>query len=95
MPPPDPRSRTVSPGLRFASAVGLPHPREASTASEGISLVWLCSYRFEVIGSEQASSADPDPQHEAPLPVVTLRAACPYFSLTTSLMLSALICPSF
>src|SRR2546426_562175 len=27
MPPPEPRSSTVSPGLRSASAVGLPQPR--------------------------------------------------------------------
>ena len=27
MPPPDPRSRTISPGLGCARAVGLPHPR--------------------------------------------------------------------
>ena len=33
MPPPEPRSRTVSPGFNFASAVGLPQPSEAFRAS--------------------------------------------------------------
>ena len=35
IPPPDPRSRTVSPGRRSATAVGLPQPRLAATASTG------------------------------------------------------------
>ena len=35
MPPPLPRSSTVSPGLSSASAVGLPQPSEACTASCG------------------------------------------------------------
>jgi len=43
MPPPDPRSSTVSPGFRLASAVGLPHPHDASNASRGTSVVWLAS----------------------------------------------------
>src|SRR6266700_2292093 len=30
MPPPEPRSSTVSPGLSSASAVGLPQPRDAA-----------------------------------------------------------------
>ena len=37
MPPPLPRSRTVSPGLSSAMATGLPHPAEAATASIGTS----------------------------------------------------------
>ena len=36
MPPPEPRSRTISPGFNCAKAVGLPHPSEASMASSGI-----------------------------------------------------------
>ena len=35
MPPPDPRSRTVSPGRSSATAVGTPQPRDASTAASG------------------------------------------------------------
>ena len=35
MPPPDPRSSTVSPCRRSAIAVGLPHPSEASSAGAG------------------------------------------------------------
>ena len=35
MPPPEPRSSTVSPSRRSISAVGLPQPSEASTASSG------------------------------------------------------------
>src|SRR5438876_1154304 len=39
MPPPEPRSSTTSPGLSWASAVGLPQPSEAATASAGSSAV--------------------------------------------------------
>ena len=39
IPPPEPRSSTVSPGASSASAVGLPHPSEAATASTGSSAV--------------------------------------------------------
>ena len=35
MPPPDPRSRTISPSCSSVSAVGLPQPSDASTASAG------------------------------------------------------------
>ena len=35
MPPPEPRSSTVSPAFNSASAVGLPHPSDAITASTG------------------------------------------------------------
>src|SRR5271157_5334645 len=85
MPPPEPRSRTVSPGLSSAKAVGLPQPSEAFTASSGIWLVWLWSYRLVVMGSQQLSSAVDAPQHELPL-LCTRSAACPYFSFTTSLI---------
>ena len=43
MPPPDPRSSTVSPSRRSASAVGLPQPSDASIASCGISDAWRAS----------------------------------------------------
>src|SRR3954447_23958837 len=84
MPPPEPRSRTVSPGLSFASAVGFPQPSEALKAASGICPACASSYRFEVIGSQQLSSAELAPQHPLLLPLVTRRAASPYFSLTIS-----------
>src|SRR3954468_21075469 len=84
MPPPEPRSRTVSPAFNSASAVGLPQPSEAFMAVSGTSPCCVASYRFEVIGSQQSSSADAPPQQELPAPDWTRNAACPYFSLTTS-----------
>src|SRR5208282_1094352 len=89
MPPPEPKSRTVSPALSLASAVGFPQPSEASIASGGISSACAASYRFEVIGSPpQPTGAAP--QHELP-PVVTRSAALPYFSFTTSLMFASVM----
>src|SRR6478735_5080355 len=44
MPPPDPRSSTVSPSWRSATAVGLPQPRDASTAASGSSPRCSASY---------------------------------------------------
>src|SRR5580704_8584825 len=86
MPPPDPRSSTVSPALSFAKAVGLPQPSEARTAFSGICPVWSALYKLDVIGSTlQQSRAGLAPQQELP-PVVTLSAAWPYFSLTISLI---------
>src|SRR5436305_12618663 len=94
MPPPEPKSSTTSPGFKLANAVGLPQPRDASRASSGI---WLASesvYNFEVMGSQQCwSVAAVAPQQELP-PFVTRSAACPYFSLTTSLI-SVLIVVSY
>src|SRR5450432_935830 len=92
MPPPEPRSRTVSPALIVASAVGLPHPRDARTASCGIWLAWAESYRFEVIGSTQPAALGAAPQQELP-PVLTRSAASPYFWRTASFN-SMLISPS-
>src|SRR5262249_19984233 len=80
MPPPDPRSRTVSPGFNRARAVGFPHPRDASTAVSGRSPFWASSYRLLVIGSAPPPQVDgAEPQQALP-PVVARRAACPYFS---------------
>src|SRR5262249_44653781 len=53
MPPPEPRSRTTSPGWRSARAVGFPHPREARNAVCGTASLSAPQYRFEVIGSHQ------------------------------------------
>src|SRR5258708_15777947 len=82
MPPPEPRSRTTSPGFNLANAVGLPHPSEACSASSGTCCICDASYRLEVIGS-QLVVASAVPQQ---LPLVPRRAACPYFSFTISLI---------
>src|SRR3954454_537954 len=84
MPPPDPRSRTVSPGSRLASAVGLPHPSEAFSAASGICPAWASSYRLEVMGSQHPSSADLAPQQPLLPPDVTRRAASPHLAFTVS-----------
>src|SRR3974390_3203943 len=49
MPPPDPRSSTVSPGLSSARAVGFPQPSEASTAADGRSATSSTAYRSLVM----------------------------------------------
>src|ERR1017187_6718164 len=87
MPPPEPRSRTVSPGFNWARAVGLPQPRLARTAVSGSSAS-SAPYRLPVIGSAQWASAGAPPQQELEPPATTRNAACPYFSLTTSVMFS-------
>src|SRR5215470_7296854 len=89
MPPPEPRSSTVSPGFSSASAVGLPQPREAAVASAGRPHVSLSAYRLEVMGSH-SSREDVDPQH-ASLDDVTRSAAFAYLSLTMLLMSSSAI----
>src|SRR5688572_6680796 len=79
MPPPEPRSRTVSPSCRSASAVGLPQPSEASSASAGMPAVWPASYRSDVIGSQDSDVAPQQPldpplgpqQVDATAPAVT------------------------
>src|SRR3990167_965336 len=84
MPPPEPRSRTTSPGLSSASAVGFPQPSEAATASAGSAAVSPAAYRFEVMVSHSPRE-EALPQHELP-PEVTRSAALPYFSFTISLI---------
>ena len=73
MPPPEPRSSTISPGFRSARAVGLPHPSDASSAAAGTPAVSPASYRLAVIGSQLSVLApqqplDPSagPEHDAP-----------------------------
>src|SRR5438067_2377569 len=90
MPPPEPRSSSVSPSFNSAKAVGLPHPREAFTAVSGREDFCLWSYRSRVMGSILA------PQHvgaqqDAASPELARRAACPYLPLITSLTASILI----
>src|SRR5689334_18951070 len=92
MPPPDPRSRTTSPGWSFARAVGLPQPSEASTADSGIWHVWSSLYRLPVIGSVLAAEEGEAPQQAFPLPWTTRRAASPYFCLTASVIVGVVIC---
>ena len=77
MPPPEPRSSTVCPGSNASRAVGLPHPRDAATASAGSPSVSASEYKSAVMGS-------PHPQEEGPQhPVVpTDFAIAPYFSCT-------------
>src|ERR1051325_3574784 len=85
IPPPEPRSSTVSPSFSSASAVGLPQPSEAFTANSGKASTWPLSYKSRVIGSTSVPQLEA-PQQELPLPAVTRRAAAPYFSFTTSLI---------
>src|SRR5574337_1729485 len=92
MPPPEPRSSTVSPAFSSASAVGLPQPSEASSAVSGTWPASTASYRLEVIGSTApiAAGAAPQqlltgPQQPALALSLTRRAASPYFSRTTCL----------
>src|SRR5690348_17616602 len=87
MPPPDPKSRTTSPGFNSASAVGLPQPSEARTAASGSCPTCPASYRFPVIGSQQDTPEGDDPQQAVPAPLATRRAASPYFCFTTSVIL--------
>src|SRR6185312_17380461 len=87
MPPPEPRSSTVSPGLSSARAVGLPHPSDAFTAISGNVLLWESSYKSFVIGSTSAQQHAEAPQHELASPADTRRAASPYFSCTISFKL--------
>src|SRR5438270_1101314 len=93
MPPPDPRSSTVSPGFNSASAVGLPQPNEAFTAASGSADFCESSYKSRVIGSisvPQQVGAQQDPASRE----ATRRAASPYLILTVSLTVSVLIVSS-
>src|ERR1035437_3429444 len=87
MPPPEPRSSTMSPSLRSASAVGLPQPSDARPASLGRQAVSSPVYRLVVIGSSQHDDG-PAPQQPLRSPDATRKAAAPYFSRTTSFSVS-------
>src|SRR5438045_1613673 len=63
IPPPEPRSRTVSPAFNSASAVGLPQPSDAFTAASGKPPFCRSSYKSLVIGSMSVPQADA-PQQE-------------------------------
>src|ERR1035438_3937388 len=85
MPPPEPRSSTVSPALSCANAVGLPQPSDARSAFSGTSPAWSASYRFDVMGSHPATLAGAPPQQELAAPCDQRAAASPYLAFTTSL----------
>ena len=77
MPPPDPRSRTVSPSWRSATAIGLPHPRLASTADSGRRSASRASYSSGPKTWPSSAHVVPGwPQsHAAPAPDATAVAA--------------------
>src|SRR6476661_3457308 len=85
IPPPEPRSRTVSPGLSSASAVGLPQPSEASTASAGSPATSAALYRSELIGSQPHGAHPSGPQQLPRSPASTSVAASAYRARTVSL----------
>src|SRR4051812_42062134 len=85
IPPPEPRSRTVSPSWRSARAVGLPQPSDASTAPSGSVLVWETSYRLSLTGSQPQAPLGPQLPRS---PSITFSAASAYFSFTVSLICS-------
>src|SRR5215210_3820476 len=75
IPPPLPRSSTVSPAFNRANAVGLPQPSEASNDSCGISLASCAVYRFMLIGSSTPVQQPlPLPQQPPASPAVTRSA---------------------
>src|SRR5262245_10066754 len=88
MPPPEPRSSTVSPTFNSISAVGLPQPSDAATAVSGSVPRSLSLYRFSVIssGPQQLASFAPEPAS---------RAAAPYFSWICSFkpLVVSMVCP--
>src|SRR5690606_19725951 len=87
IPPPLPRSSTTSPSCSSASAVGLPQPSDASTASVGSPFVSASSYRSAVIGSHTSSGDAPQQLDLAPDDA--REAASPYFSRTAAFNASA------
>src|ERR1700757_2526482 len=95
IPPPDPRSSTVSPAFSCASAVGFPQPRDAATALLGRPSNSPVAYRFDEIGSQHAFASPPQPQplcsDLSAASCITRFAASPYLLFTTSLMFSCAI----
>src|SRR5215210_8838920 len=83
-PAPEPRSSTVSPSWRSATAVGTPHPSDAPIAPAVAPSDSPSAYRPEP--NTPASSAAV-PQHDEPEDAATAAAA--YFSRTVSRMSSA------
>ena len=57
MPPPEPRSRTVSPSRSSATAVGLPQPRLARTAASGSDCAFIAGIEGVAPFADTAGSA--------------------------------------
>src|ERR1022692_5021393 len=83
-PPPEPRSRTVSPGLRLATAKGLPQPRLARSAASGASSV--LGY---AAAPKHPSANAPGSQSVGAPPARAVRAKPEYRSMTASRVLLA------
>src|SRR5215216_4301054 len=102
MPPPEPRSSTVSPTCSSATAVGLPQPRLASTAVSGSSSRSRAAYSSapnpgsSAVAAPQQLSSQPQsagwPQPQPPWPLVTLVAAAAYRARTCSRRASLSAC---
>src|SRR5256714_8333075 len=93
IPPPEPRSSTVSPSRSSATAVGLPHPRLARVAVPGSSARSAAAYS----AGPNRSCSHPAPQHEPTGPqshacrwAAAAVAASPHLILTSSRRTSAL-----
>src|SRR5690349_5023736 len=82
-PAPEPRSSTVSPSCRSATAVGTPQPSDAPSADSVAPSTSSREYRL--LPKTPLSSAT-DPQQDAPS--LAARAAAAYFSRTVSRMSS-------
>src|SRR5580692_9184684 len=81
MPPPDPRSSTISPAFSSVRAVGLPHPSEASTAVSGKPSVSRAPYKSLVIGSQHRIAGS---QQAVAPECATLLAIAPYLLLIST-----------
>jgi hypothetical protein len=94
MPPPLPRSSTTSPSRSSARAVGLPHPRDASTAVSGREDAVTESYRSRVMGSLPSGPHPHDvPQHPPLDPEAARTAASPYFRRTPAFTSPLIVAP--
>src|SRR5947207_1363673 len=86
MPPPLPKSSTTSPECSSASAVGLPHPSEASAAFSGTPSRSSTWYKLWVIVEPDALAQQPLSQQLDRAPFNTSLAMVPYRSFTTCVM---------
>ena len=76
LPAPLPKSSTISPGCRFASATGLAQPSDARTASSGKFARSSARYPFAVAGGVAQHAPAPQPQPPIDF-LVTRRAILP------------------
>src|SRR5204863_9178417 len=77
-PAPAPRSRTISPSCRSATAVGTPQPSDELSAALGTSFSALPAYKAE----PNAPVLSAGLQHAQSVPAAAARAAAAYFSRT-------------